>query len=84
MSMPNSAVGRLLNVTTIGDQTVNQVIADMDEVAAGQVSSVFADNDNNVFGALIILNGPDTQRYLDAINTVTRDIKLDQRFGVSK
>lgn len=71
MNMPNSAMGRLMNVKTIGNQTVNSVIADMDEVRAGQVSSVFADSDNNVFGALIIINGPDTQRYLDAIQAVS-------------
>lgn len=79
MNMPNSAMGRLLNVKTIGNRTVNQVISDMDEVAAGQVSSVFADSDNNVFGALIILNGPDTQRYLDAIQAVTDQLENEDQ-----
>ncbi|MGP9798182.1 hypothetical protein ACT3UJ_12585 [Halomonas sp. 86] len=74
MNMPNSAMGRLLNIKTIGSRTVSQVISDMDEIAAGQVSSVFADNDNNVFGALVIINRPDTQRYLDAIQAVTDQI----------
>ncbi|WFE73084.1 hypothetical protein P8S55_08290 [Halomonas sp. M1] len=78
MFNPTTPIGRLTNIKTIGNQTVSQVMKDMDEVGAGEVSSVFTDNNNNVLGALIFLHGPDTKLYLDAIENVKNELEDEE------
>ena len=76
---------RLIDIDEIGDANVSQLLHDMGADSAEQVAvAITRSHQFEPFAALICLHGPHTQRYLDAINTVTRDIKLDQRFGVSQ
>lgn len=76
---------RLIDIDEIGDANVSQLLHDMGADSAEQVAvAINRSHQFEPFAALICLHGPHTQRYLDAINTVTRDIKLDQRFGVTK
>ncbi|MCL7931713.1 hypothetical protein [Halomonas llamarensis] len=81
MNTPKTPIGRLASIRTIGNQTVNQVMKDMDEVGAGEVSSVFTDNNSNVLGALIFLHGPDTKLYLDAIENVKNELEDEEIAG---
>lgn len=76
---------RLIDIDEIGDANVSQLLHDMGADSAEQVAvAITRSHQFEPFAALICLHGPHTQRYLDAINNVTRDIKLDQRFGVTK
>lgn len=76
---------RLIDIDEIGDANVSQLLHDMGADSAEQVAvAITRSHQFEPFAALICLHGPHTQRYLDAINNVTRDIKLDQRFGVSQ
>lgn len=81
MNIPKTALGRLASIKTIGSQTVSQVMKDMDEVGAGEVASVFTDNNGNVLGALIFLNGSDTKLYLDAIENVKNELEDEEIAG---
>lgn len=85
MSTTTNPIMRLINIDDIGDANVSQLLHDMGTDSAEQVAvAITRSHQFEPFAALICLHGPHTQRYLDAINTVTRDIKLDQRFGVIK
>ncbi|OWV30170.1 hypothetical protein [Halomonas campaniensis] len=76
---------RLIDTDEIGDANVSQLLHDMGADSAEQVAvAITRSHQFQPFAAFVCLHGPHTQRYLDAINNVTRDIKLDQRFGVTK
>lgn len=83
--MTTNPIMRLIDIDEIGDANVSQLLHDMGADSAEQVAvAITRSHQFEPFAALICLHGPHTQRYLDAINNVTRDIKLDQRFGVTK
>lgn len=76
---------RLIDTDDIGDATVSQLLSDMGAEQSEQVSiGITRSHQFEPFAALICLHGPHTERYLEAIRQVTRDIKLDQRYGVRK
>lgn len=76
---------RLIDTDEIGTASVSQLLHDLGAGSAEQVAvGITRSHQFEPFAALICLHGPHTQRYLDAINNVTRDIKLDQRFGANQ
>lgn len=79
MNTPKTPLGRLMNIKTIGNQTVSQVMNDMDEVGAGEVSTAFSDNNGNVLGAIVFLSGKDTQVYLNAIEATREKLENEDQ-----
>ena len=78
----NNAVMRLIDTDDIGDASVSQLLHDMGADDNEQTSiAITRSQQFEPFAALICLHGPNTQRYLDAIRQVTRDITLEKRYG---
>ncbi|WP_339118499.1 hypothetical protein [Halomonas sp. BMC6] len=78
MSNTTNAMLRLLNIDDIGKASVCDVLNDMDTSNVGQVAIQLGSSEGQVRGALICLNGPDTQRYIDAFNAVSNAIEEEQ------
>lgn len=72
---------RLIDTDEIGEASVSQLLHDMGVEHAEQVAvAITRSHQFEPFAALVCLHGPHTARYMAAIEAVTRDIKLDQRF----
>lgn len=85
MSTTDNPIMRLIAIDDIGDASVSQLLHDMGAASSEQVAvAITRSHQFQPFAALICLHGPNTQRYLDAIRQVERDITLDQRFGASQ
>ncbi|SES24381.1 hypothetical protein SAMN04487958_110118 [Vreelandella subterranea] len=78
MSATTNAMLRLLNIDDIGQAAVCDVLNDMAAINAGQVAIQLSDNSGQVRGALVCLNGPDSQRYIDAFNRVSEELENEQ------
>jgi|GEM_PF-1875219 len=76
---------RLIDSDDIGDATVSQLLHDLGAEKAEQVAvAITRSHQFQPFAAFICLHGPHTQRYLNAIEQVRRDIKLEKQFGDMK
>lgn len=73
-----NAMLRLLNIDEIGQASVCDVLNDMEAANAGQVAIQLSDASGQVRGALVCLNGPDSQRYIDAFNRVATELDNEQ------
>ena len=84
--MPDSnPILRLIDSDDIGDATVSQLLHDLGAEKAEQVAvAITRSHQFQPFAAFICLHGPHTQRYLNAIEQVRRDIKLEKQFGDMK
>jgi len=84
--MPDSnPILRLIDSDDIGDATVSQLLHDLGAEKAEQLAvAITRSHQFQPFAAFICLHGPHTQRYLNAIEQVRRDIKLDQQYGDMK
>lgn len=66
---------RLIDTDEIGDASVSQLLHDMGAADAEQVMVAITRRRRfEPIAALICLHGPHTQRYLDAISQVEKDI----------
>ena len=76
---------RLIDSDDIGDATVSQLLHDLGAEKAEQLAvAITRSHQFQPFAAFICLHGPHTQRYLNAIEQVRRDIKLEKQFGDMK
>ncbi|MDC8804246.1 hypothetical protein PRZ61_12420 [Halomonas pacifica] len=76
---------RLIDTDEIGAASVHQLLTDMGAEHAEQLAvGITRSHQFQPFAALVCLHGPHTQRYLDAIQAVSRDITLEQRYGASQ
>ena len=84
--MPDTnPVVRLIEADDFGDATVSQLLHDLGAEKAEQLAvAITRSHQFQPFAAFICLHGPHTQRYLDAIEQVRRDIKLDKQYGEVK
>ena len=84
--MPDSnPILRLIDSDDIGDATVSQLLHDLGAEKAEQLAvAITRSHQFQPFAAFICLHGPHTQRYLNAIEQVRRDIKLEKQFGDMK
>lgn len=68
-------IRRLTRLEEIGQSPVAQVLADMGALGANQVAITVRDDNDTVLGGLVCLHGPYAQRYMQAIDAVTREIE---------
>lgn len=81
----SNPIMRLVDTDEIGNASVSQLLHDMGAASGEQVAvAITRSHQFEPFAALICLHGPHTQRYLEAIRQVERDINLDQRYGASQ
>ncbi|MBB3231731.1 hypothetical protein [Halomonas stenophila] len=84
MTSVNPAL-RLIEATEIGEASVSQMLRDLGAEQREQIAvAIVSSHQFQPRAAFVCLHGPHTQRYLDAIEQVRRDIKLDQRYGGAK
>lgn len=79
MTNTTNAMLRLLNIDDIGNAAVRDVLNEMENINAGQVAIQLSDGSGQVRGALVCLNGPESQRYIDAFNRVSEEIENDDQ-----
>lgn len=76
---------RLIDTDEIGEASVSQLLRDMGAEQSPNVAvAITRRHQFQPFAALICLHGPHTERYMAAIESVTRDIKLEQRYGAAQ
>lgn len=63
------------------DNTLRDAIKEMADMNAGMVRVVFSSIDDNATGAIILLRGEDTQRYIDAIDKVESELEAEEHEG---
>lgn len=84
MTSPNPAL-RLIDAAEIGDAPVSQLLRDLGAEQREQIAvAIVSSHQFQPHAAFICLHGPHTQRYLDAIEQVRRDIQLEQRYGAAQ
>lgn len=84
MNSVNPAL-RLIDATELGEASVSQMLRDLGAEQREQIAvAIVSSHQFQPRAAFICLHGPHTQRYLDAIEQVRRDITLDQRYGGAK
>lgn len=85
MADTTNPILRLIDADDIGDATVSQLLHDLGAEKAEQLAvAITRSHQFQPFAAFICLHGPHTQRYLNAIEQVRRDIKLDKQYGEVK
>lgn len=76
---------RLIDAAEIGEASVSQMLRDLGAEPREQIAvAIVSSHQFQPRAAFVCLHGPHTQRYLDAIEQVRRDITLDQRYGVAQ
>ncbi|WP_046079666.1 hypothetical protein [Halomonas sp. HG01] len=70
---------RLASLEQIGQSPVAQVLQDMGALGANQVAITVRDDSDTVLGGLVCLHGPNAQRYMQAIDAVTREIEAEEQ-----
>lgn len=73
-----SVLTRYLEFERIATAPVGEVLKDMDEMGAGQIALTVRNSSDRVVGGLIVLRGPDADRYMRAIEAVEREIEAEE------
>lgn len=63
------------------ENTLRDAIKEMADMNAGMVRVVFSSVDENATGAIVLLRGEDTQRYIDAIDQVESELEVEGHEG---
>lgn len=74
----STMIQRLTSLQEIAASPVTQVLDDMGALGANQVAITVRDDKDTVLGGLVCLHGPNAQRYMQAIDAVTREIEEEQ------
>lgn len=69
---------KYLHLDTLATTPVGEVLKDMDEIGAGQIALTVRDREERTVGGLIVLRGPDADRYMRAIETVEKEIEAEE------
>lgn len=79
MPSPNPIL-RLIDTDEIGDASVSQLLRDMGAEQSPNVAvAITRRHQFKPFAALVCLHGPNTARYMAAIEAVTREIQSEEK-----
>lgn len=69
---------KYLTLDGVATTPVGDILKDMDEIGAGQIALTVRDGDERTVGGLIVLRGPDADRYMRAIEAVEKEIEAEE------
>lgn len=69
---------KYLTLDGVATTPVGDILKDMDEIGAGQIALTVRDRDERTVGGLVVLRGPDADRYMRAIEAVEKEIEAEE------
>lgn len=69
---------KYLTLDGVATTPVGDILKDMDEIGAGQIALTVRDRNERTVGGLIVLRGPDADRYMRAIEAVEKEIEAEE------
>ncbi|MGE4406446.1 hypothetical protein [Pseudomonas sp.] len=69
---------KYLDLEGVATTPVGEILKDMDEIGAGHIALTVRDRDERTVGGLIVLRGPDADRYMRAIEAVEKAIEAEE------
>lgn len=69
---------KYLTLNGVATTPVGDILKDMDEIGAGQIALTVRDRDERTVGGLVVLRGPDADRYMRAIEAVEKEIEAEE------
>ncbi|ACL72743.1 hypothetical protein Tgr7_1660 [Thioalkalivibrio sulfidiphilus HL-EbGr7] len=76
--MSTNMLMKFVNLRTLADASVNDLMRSMGALGADQAAITIETDDGHAVGGLVCLHGPDTRRYMDAIQAVRDQIEQEQ------
>lgn len=73
-----SALSRYLDFERVATTPVGEILKDMDETGVDQIALTVRNNQERTVGGLIVLRGPDADRYMRAIEAVEKEIEAEE------
>jgi len=69
---------KYLTLDGVATTPVGEILKDMDESGVGQIALTVRNDQERTVGGLIVLRGPDADRYMRAIEAVEREIEAEE------
>lgn len=69
---------KYLTLDGVASAPVGEILKDMDESGVGQIALTVRNDQERTVGGLIVLRGPDADRYMRAIEAVEKEIEAEE------
>jgi hypothetical protein len=73
-----SVFAKYLTLNGVATTPVGEILKDMDESGIGQIALTVRNDQERTVGGLIVLRGPDADRYMRAIEAVEKEIEAEE------
>jgi len=73
-----SALSRYLDFERVATTPVGEILKDMDETGIDQIALTVRTDQERTVGGLIVLRGPDAERYMRDIESVEKEIEAEE------